>query len=488
MSGSIEMMWSRGFRPFVGFGLIGWLLVGPALADPVDLVRQDLTDSTCMDGTPAGFYYDRNATAADEWIVILQGSNICSNVAGDERVEAATVAECARWCFANEAMGPMPLDPTGRTDDGVIGECDLPQASSSNWIPTLTKGSLFDDSSSANPSFFDAQKIYVRSCSGDGWMGDADGVLVNGPVATTLSSFNFHGQRIINEVFEVIATTGLELQDPADPDNPKATVTVKLTDGDSVLFGGESRGAFGAWANLDRVCGNLTAVLPDLRCRGITASYFPGLYKPKWREDLQTFEPAPTINFEQWVEVRKRRHRYQGVSAPTNCAATFQGTASLNPVTPYHLDPDDPSAEMCLTDLGILLTLQTPTFVSFNRFDNVGDYDWQAGCDRTVSPPLRGGPDCFNNQLAREAGIRDIASRLPASFVSYFTASDRHLYLIDSDCQDPNGACWTDTNDLALSSSVAVDILSKADVLEQWLQGNHAGEVFWDIADKYPFP
>ncbi len=469
-------------------GLTGLLVAGEALAQPVDLVRQDLTDSTCMDGTPAAFYYDDQATADDEWIVILQGSNVCTNRAGEENVEAATVGECARWCFANEATGTMPLDLTGRTDDGVIGECDLPQASSSNWIPTLTKGSLFDGSNADNPAFFDAQKIYVRSCSGDGWMGDADDVPVNGPVATSLTTFNFHGRRIIDEVFDVLVNTGIQVQDPAQPDDPGATITVQMADGDSLLFGGESRGAFGAWANIDRVCENLTDVLPALRCRGVTASYFPGLYKPKWREDPQTFQSVPTQTFEQWVEVRKQRHRYQGISPPENCANTFTGSGGLNPISPNHLDPDDPSAEMCLTDLGMLLTVETPTFVSFNRFDNVGDYDWRAGCDRTVSPPLRGGPDCFNNQLAREAGIRDIAGRLPASFVSYFTASDRHLYLIDRNCQDRNGACWTDDNDLALSSSVAVDVLSKADVLERWLQGDFAGEIFWDIADKHPFP
>ena len=483
MNGWIEEMVDLGLRPLVGIGVTGWLLAGSALAAPVDLIRQDLTDSTCMDGTPAAFYYDENATASDEWIVILQGSNICSNVAGDESVEAATVGECARWCFANEASPTMPLDLTGRTDDGQLGECDLPQASSSNWTPMLNKGSLFDDSSSENPAFHDAQKIYVRSCSGDGWMGDITDVDVNGPVATPLSTFNFHGMRIIDEVFDVLIDTGLQVVDENGDE-----ATVQLTDGDSVLFGGESRGAFGAWANLDRVCGNLTAALPDLRCRGVTASYFPGLYKPKWREDPQTFEPAPTLNFEQWVEVRRDRYRYQGISHPLNCTATFQGMASLNPITPYHLDADDPSEEMCFTDLGVLLTVETPTFVSFNRFDNVGDYDWKAGCDRAASPPLRGGPDCFNNQLAREAGIRAIARQLPASFVSYFTASDRHLYLIDSDCQDRNDACWTDNNFLVRSSSPVIDILSKADVLEQWLQGDHASEVFWDVANKHPFP
>lgn len=470
-------------------GLVALLFASQALAAPVELVRQDLTDSTCMDGTPAAFYYDRDATADDEWIVILQGSNICANRAGEESVEAATVGECARWCFANEATLTMPLDLTGRTDDGTLGQCDLPQASSSSWIPTLTKGSLFDDDSTGdNPMFGDAQKIYVRSCSGDGWMGNVSDVPIGRPVSTPLTTFNFHGRRIINEVFDVLANTGLEVQDPAQPDNDKATITVNLTDGDSVLFGGESRGAFGAWANLDRVCSNLKMVLPDLRCRGITASYFPGLYKPKWREDPQTFEPVQTLNFEQWVQVRKRRHGYQGIDHPDNCAMAFQGTSSLNPITPYHLDVRDPSEDMCFTDLGILLSLETPTFVSFNRFDNVGDYDWQAGCDRTVSPPFRGGPDCFNNQLAREAGIRAIADRLPASFVSYFTASERHLYLIDSDCPVGNGDCWTETNWLGLSSSNATSTLSKADVLEDWLQGAHAGEVFWDLADRYPFP
>ena len=469
----------------------GLMLTEAALAGPVTLVRQDLATSTCMDGTPAAIYYDENATATDEWMIILQGSNLCSNVAGDEGVEAATVGECARWCFANEATPTMPLDLTGRSDDAVLGFgapdgfCDLPQASSSNWTPMLRKGALFDDDPIANPGLHDAQKIYVRSCSGDGWMGAETGVQVQGPVSTPLTSFNFHGRLIIEEVIDLLTdpdpTVGITLADGTIP-------KIASGDGDLVLFGGESRGAQGAWGTLDHACDRLAAAANDVVCRGVTASYFPGLYKPKWREDPQTFQPVPTQTFRQWVDVRKRRYAFQGIAHSPNCRAAFQAPSPLNPITPYHLDIHDLSREMCYTDLGLLLSITTPTFVSFNRFNNIEDYDWRAGCDPSASQPLQGGPDCFNNQLAREAGIRRIAAELPSSFVSYFAAADRHLYLLDENCPIGDGACWTEPNDLALSSSLAVDTLSKADVLERWLQGDFAGEIFWDIADEYPFP
>lgn len=465
-------------------GLLGLLLVDTALASPVNLTRHDLTGSTCMDGTPAAIYYDENATSSDKWMIILQGSNLCSNVASDEGVEAATVGECTRWCFANEATATMPLDLTGRSDDDQLGLCDLPQASSSNWTPMLRKGALFDDDSSVNPGLHDAQKIYVRSCSGDGWMGAATGVPVNGPVSTPLTSFNFHGRLIVEEVIDLLTdpdpAVGIVLADGTIP-------KIATGEGDMVLFGGESRGAQGAWATIDHACNRLTTAANDVTCRGVTASYFPGLYKPKWREDPQTFQPVPTQNFEQWVEVRKRRYAYQNITHSPSCKTAFQGTSPLSPVAPYHLDIDDTSEDMCYTDLGLLLSVTTPTYVTFNRFDDVGDYNWQAGCDRSVSPPLRGGPDCFNNQLAREAGIRTIADRLPTSFVSYFTAADRHLYLLDEGCQSGDDACWRDQNCLGLASACAIDTLSKADVLEQWLKGSLAGEIFWDVANKYPF-
>ncbi len=472
-------------------GLAGLILAEVALAAPVNLKRLDLANSTCMDGTPAAIYYDENATSSDKWMIMLQGSNLCSNVAADEQIEAATVAQCARWCFANKATPTMPLDLTGRTDDAhpgfgaPDGLCDSLHASSSQWTPMLRKGALFDDDPNDNPGLHDAQKIYVRSCSGDGWMGAATGVPVNDPVSTPLTSFNFHGRLIIEEVVDLLTdpdpTVGIVL---ADSTIPKITTG----DGDLVLFGGESRGAQGTWGTIDHACDRLAAASSDVTCRGVSASYFPGLYKPKWRQDPQTFQPVPTQTFKQWADVRKRRYAFQGIAHSPNCNATFpEALLPLNPVTPYHLNIDDTSREMCYTDLGLLLSVTTPTFVSFNRFDNVGDYDWQAGCDPTASQPLRGGPDCFNNQLAREAGIKAIAGRLPASFVSYFPAANRHLYLLAESCQSDDDACWTDPNCLGLGSSCSTDTLSKADVLEQWLRGNLAGEIFWDIADKYPF-
>lgn len=476
---------SRRSTPGLAIGLAGLLLAEAALAAPVDLVRQDLVTSTCMDGTPAAFYYDENATATDKWVVILQGSNLCSNVAADDGVEAVTVGACARWCFANEGKASMQLDLTGAIDDPLTaggapdGLCDLPQASSSTWGQTLTKGSLFDGDSMDNPAFHDAQKIFVRSCSGDGWMGDRSDVVVEGPVSTPLDMFNFHGQQIIDEVIDFLQSPGLTLMDKS---------VVQMTDGDQLLFGGESRGAFGAWANIDRVCSDLANVLPNLSCSGISASFFPGKYKPKWREDPKTHQPILTQTFAQWVDVRKKRYQYQGIAHPANCEALFPEITPLSPVGPYDLDLDDTSQEMCYTDLGILLSVATPMFVSFNRFNYVDIYQWGAGCDRRDSPPLAGGPECFNNQLAREAGIQAIADRLPASFATYLAASDRHLYLIDQDCQDRNDGCWIDQNCLSLSGMCSTDTRSKADLLRDWLLGSVVDQVFWDIPDNYPFP
>ncbi|MBX2799228.1 MAG: pectinacetylesterase family protein [Myxococcales bacterium] len=415
-----------------------------------------------MDGTPAAFYYDAAATSSSDWVVILQGSNLCKDVVAGDGTEAGTVEACEHWCFMNQGGGPVTADPTGSTDDslagGTDGLCDHANASSSFWGATATKGGLFDDGA-INPAFQDAQKIWVRSCSGDGWMGTADTVASSGAVATSLTDLDFQGQLIIDEVFsELMAgATGQTL----DAD-------------DRVIFGGESRGAVGAWANLDRVCDDLLTNPGVEGCAGVTASYFGALYKPPLREEAGL--PVQSQTWNQWVDRRALRYAYQGISHPSECTNAYPDAVSLSPTTSYELDLADTSSQMCYTETGLLLSVTSPLFVSYNRLDYNGVFEWDAGCSA-------GPAECYNNQLAREQGIDTLLAAMPASSGSYVTASDLHLYMVAPSCSDPLGGCWTDANCVQQGSSCAATSTSKAEAFRDWLLGLHT-DVHWDIERK----
>ena len=158
-----------------------------------DVVNAKNRSATCMDGTPATYYVQRNYDST-QWIIFFQGGSLCTGVQ-----ECATV-------FLPSSLG-----------------------SSANHGCTLSSSigrSVIDSDPVRNPKYHSWNKVFVRYCTGDLFLGTAKSV--GGMLSLT-------GHYIVNEVFE-------DLLDYHD-----------LGAATDLLVGGVSAGAVGAMHHLDDI-------------------------------------------------------------------------------------------------------------------------------------------------------------------------------------------------------------------------------------------
>ncbi len=420
-------------------------------ATPEELATSTLKGmAKCMDGTQPAIYYDAAATS-NNWVIILEGSNLCRGRDGNK---ASTPLHCQTWCN---------MDKNDREGKHFKQRnfCDYGQASSHRWPKTMPKSALFSSDSGQNLPFADAQKIFIPSCSGDGWMG-------TGATVTADENFGplyFYGKTIIDEVIDHLINTGIHCTGDSE--------CIKIQAGSKVLFGGESRGASGAWSNIDTVCDKVKS--EQAECFGISASLFPGYYKNRLRDDgTKRGVAIPDTTWAQWIEITKARYAFQGIEITDECKAIFTDSSHplINPVNDFELDPNDLSQDLCYTELALLKTLNTPSFISFNRYNDPG-FSWYAGCELGL-------PYCYNNTVIREQEMEDIASQLPPNFSVYLATAKNHLYMVsaDSKCNSPNNGCWYDKNDMLNMQSGATHTLSKYEALIEFVKGNPGK--YWD--------
>ena len=127
-------------------------------------------------------------------------------------------------------------DPEGLAY-ATAGVCDSRQAGSNGWRDRLNKGELFSEEAVPNPQFHDIQKIFVPSCSGDGWMGSAHAM-----PDSNFGPLFFHGKLIVEDVIDHLTRVGVDCV-PGNSNDPDSVQSEKIDAGSEVLFSGESRGA-----------------------------------------------------------------------------------------------------------------------------------------------------------------------------------------------------------------------------------------------------
>mmetsp|Transcript_78084 Transcript_78084/g.220809 ORF Transcript_78084/g.220809 Transcript_78084/m.220809 type:complete len:406 (+) Transcript_78084:66-1283(+) len=180
---------------------------GPPRWEPRFLGEYPL--ALCNDGSPAAYYFRPGADRSRQWLVFLEGG---------------------MWCWDRHSCAPGL--------HGVFSSKFFPRTNKAvaQWASKLH--GLFDQDS----PLAQANIAFVRSCSNDGFMGDAS--LAAGRAARELGKpgpWHFRGRRIIDSVFADLRTrTGL-----GD------------TSRDMLVFGGCSAGARGAIASLDYVASSL---------------------------------------------------------------------------------------------------------------------------------------------------------------------------------------------------------------------------------------
>eukprot|EP01083_Nonionella_stella_P033156 90760_1 len=96
------------------------------------------TNAKCLDGSPAGFYWalpPPGHLQDNLWVINLSGGGNCH-----------TKANCQQSAQSNSG-------------------------SSNNWPSAVEKGGGLSDDPGINPDFYNAFKVHVPYCSGDGWTG-----------------------------------------------------------------------------------------------------------------------------------------------------------------------------------------------------------------------------------------------------------------------------------------------------------------------------
>lgn len=220
------------------------------LAAGTDLQRVDIDlaafpDARCNDGT-AGTFYFRPATTsqgASRWVIQLQGGGGCGSPDGCAR----------RWCSVDTNFGMTQMSATLAPAGGIGAD-----------------GILYRGAAHANP-IADANQVFVRYCSSDGWAGSTGPLEVDAvhPVSAEPIRYriDFRGRDILDAVIATLRQDGASV--PAYTLGGGSVVLADLDTANNVLLAGASAGGAGAIQNVDRLATMLRATNT---CGGVDCS------------------------------------------------------------------------------------------------------------------------------------------------------------------------------------------------------------------------
>lgn len=187
--------------------------------------------AVCNDGTPAAMFVraaragatEPDGPSANRWVIHFLGGSSCSDY-----------EECAtRWCGIGQWEGTLmttSFEADFRNVDGLMGR---------NAINRLG----------------DRNQVLMKYCSSDNWQGRKSDVVLRSETGSSRAfSLHFRGATIVDA-----ALTALERG---------VTGLPRLTEATDVLISGDSAGAVGARAHLDRIAARLRAANPNVRVRG----------------------------------------------------------------------------------------------------------------------------------------------------------------------------------------------------------------------------
>ncbi|MFN0248664.1 MAG: pectin acetylesterase-family hydrolase, partial [Kofleriaceae bacterium] len=232
------------------------------LRNGTDLQRVDLDlaafpNARCNDGTPGTFYFRPAATAAGakRWVIQLQGGGACNSP-----------DSCARrWCSVDTNFGMTQMTSTLAPATGIGAD-----------------GILYRGNMVANP-LADANQVFVRYCSSDGWSGttgplDVDAVdpVSGDPIRYRI---DFRGRDILDAVIATLRRDGGSV--PAYTLGGGSAVLVDLDLAADVLFAGASAGGAGAIQNADRVAATLRTHNTCVDCTLQVSTLIDSIFGPR---------------------------------------------------------------------------------------------------------------------------------------------------------------------------------------------------------------
>jgi hypothetical protein len=248
--------------------------------------------AVCNDGSPAGFYYTLGSgSGVDTWVIHQQGGWQCWDTASCQE----------RLLWANFYTSSRFNAPT-ITFDGILS----------------TNGSL-------NPTFFNANLVYIPYCSSDTFSGNRD---PNGTIG--IDGWYFKGKPIINAVAEDLVGMGMN--------NSKT----------QILFTGCSAGGNAVYVNVDY----FRSVLP----------FTPLKYLGFSDADIDFNSIPPAVQYMNGMKLWQGR-------ANEVCASAYSAT-------PY----------MCYFGSTSTPYIKTPVFTHIEQYDNM-QYMYKCVCNFNSSDP-----------------------------------------------------------------------------------------------------
>mmetsp|Transcript_82332 Transcript_82332/g.207767 ORF Transcript_82332/g.207767 Transcript_82332/m.207767 type:complete len:441 (-) Transcript_82332:149-1471(-) len=239
------------------------LLVPPSAA-VLTLVplKERYPDAVCVDGSSSGYYWKAATSEEGEnaWIVYLQAGG---------------------WCWDSESCE--------KRCEGSPGLC-----SSTVWESERDETGIFShDVDSYHPVLRNANKVFVRYCTSDAHMGNAEAF-----------GLQFRGARVVQAVLsDLVATRGLG----SDQHGGRQLL----------IFGGGSAGSRGAMVHLDYVPSMLGKASQNVDIVGFLDS-------PLWLD----IQPLNETFFEGFANQTHHVYDFANVThLDSECAATFNESA-----------------------------------------------------------------------------------------------------------------------------------------------------------------
>ncbi len=250
--------------------------------------------AVCNDGTPAVMYVrparpgasEPDGPSANRWLIHFKGGSSCSGF-----------EECAaRWCGIGQWEGTLMTSTFEGNFKNMVGLLGR------NNVNRLGDRNLVD----------------LKYCSSDQWEGrKSDVVLRNETDPSKAFSLHFQGATIVNA-----ALAALERGVPGMP---------KLTDATDVLVSGDSAGASGARAHLDRIAARLKAGNSNVRVRG----QFEATFNPDFN-GKQGFPPGDPND----PIYAGRTERFNLVQVAQRNAQLDDSCLAAHPAAPYLCEDD----------------------------------------------------------------------------------------------------------------------------------------------------
>jgi uncharacterized protein (TIGR03437 family) len=253
-------------------------------------VYLDGPNAICNDGTRAEMFVraakpgatEPDGPAANKWVIHLLGGSSCSSY-----------EECGtRWCGIGAWEGTLMttrFDAEFRNVDGLFGR---------NNVNRLG----------------DRNQVLMKYCSSDNWQGrKSDVVMTSETDPAKAYSLHFQGANILDA-----ALTSLERGVAGLP---------KLTDATDVLLSGDSAGAVGARAHLDRLAARLKTANANVRVRG----NFEATFDPdsNGKQGFPAGDPRDPVYEQKMAQYNRVQVQQRNGQLDDSCLAAHPGAPYL---------------------------------------------------------------------------------------------------------------------------------------------------------------